>query len=718
MRYTGSSFAALGASALLFACAIDVGPFFTPPEIPENQLAFNGGKIGLLTPGLTKENELIAFRLLSGLKMDPELASTGGRRAAVAVGGNYPLAGQEAWLEKRKTIQDPPPPVFINAYRTKSSGDQYVYYENCLDDAFLTAMHTLVDRRVSYASGGAIKDWVSAQDRVFENCSGEKPTYPNPLPGTASSLQKADRDYQIAAAHFYAEDFVEAEQRFRTIATDPMTPWRHVASYLVARTLLREGSLQNNAAALQKAREKLTEISSDRTAAPLDEAARRLLEHLDSVEHPQSTLEALSVRLSEPQSPAPSLEDAIHQSAFVLRATSFQTALAKPDIPEAFDWVQTLEKGDMDHALERWRSRNSLPWLTLALMYSSGRDPAVSDLLAQADGLPQSSPAFATVSYNAIRLSIERSDTSGARAKLDRLLVRTSDQPNSLVNAWRSERMRVATSFDDFLRWAPRKPIGAKDYVAAKKNVDSEILAEDSAYVLNYLTPLAKLNHAAHSKLLPAWSVADVALAGWTRAFMLNDLNTAGELAPIVAKEHSDWQSSLVPDTGAEADHWKFRVALLITLHRQFQPLVRVNYRTELNTSGSWWCPVETQPAAPGNGDTEEIHSISWHLPVVFAPLRQVFSQDDRDVASHELRELHEKGSTEMFLAPIILGWAKAHPNDPQVPEALHRLVVVTRYGCRNGDAVSGQISKTAFDLLHYQYPKNQWTAQTPYWFK
>jgi hypothetical protein len=713
MRYTGASFAALGASALLFACATDVGPFFTPPETPENQLAFNGGKIGLLTPALTKENELIAFRLLSGLKMDQGPASTGGSTTGRS---NDPIVGQEVWLEKRKTIQDPPAPVFINAYRTKSSGDQYVYYENCLDDAFLTAVRTLEDRRVSYQSAAAIRNWASAQDRVFENCSGEKAAYPNPLPVAASALQKADRDYQIAAAHFYAEDFAEAEQRFRTIANDPMSPWRHVAAYLVARTLLREGSLQNNAAALPKAREQLTEISNGRTGAPLDESARRLLEHLDSVEHPQSTLESLSARLSAPQSPAPSLEDAIHQSAFVLRATSFQTALAKPDVPEAFDWVQTLEKGDMDHALQRWRSRNSLPWLTLALMYSSGKDSVVPELLAQADGLPQSSPAFATVSYNAIRLSIERGDTSGPRAKLDRLTVRTSDQPDSLVNAWRSERMRVATSFDDFLRWAPRQPIGVAEYLAPKANVDSEILAEDSAYVLNYLTPLAKLNYAAHSKILPAWSAADVALAGWTRAFMLNDLNAAKELAPIVAKAHSDWQSSLVPETGT--DHWKFQAALLIALHHQFQPLVRVNYRTELNTSGSWWCPVENPSSVPRIGDGNENDSIAWHLPVMFTPSKQVFSPEDREVASHELSQLHEKGSTEIFLAPIIFAWAKAHPNDPQVPEALHRLVVVTRYGCRNGDAVSGQISKSAFDLLHNQYPKNQWTAQTPYWFK
>jgi hypothetical protein len=718
MRFTGSTLAALTTCALLFGCAIDIGPFFTPPEILENQLAFNSGKIGLLTPALTKENELIAFRLLSGLKMD-QGSVAGGRRAAVAIGtGDNPFRGQEAWLEKRKAIQHPPAPVFINAYRSRSSGDQYVYYENCLGDAFETAGRTLEDRRVSYGSAVAIENWVAAQDQVFQNCSGDKPAYPNPLPGTASSLQRADRDYQIAAAHFYAEDFAEAEQRFRAIANEAQTPWRHVAFYLVARTLLREATLQNNAGALPKAREQLLEISSDRSAAPLDESARRLLEHLDAIEHPQSTLESLSARLSAAQPPASSLQDAIGQSAFVLRAASFQAALSKPGLPEPFDWVQTLEKGDVGHALERWRSRNSLPWLTLALMYSSGKDAAVPDLLVEADGLPESSPAFGTASYNAIRLRIELGDISQARAKLDRLLVPKSDQSDSLVNAWRAERIRVATGFDDFLRWAPRKPIGANDLLGPKANVNSQILAEDSAYVLNALTPLSKLNHAAHSKLLPAWSAADVALAGWTRAFMLNDLDTVRELAPIVAKAHPDWQSTLVPDSGPQGDHWKFQAALLIALHHQFQPSVRVNYRTELDTSGSWWCPVEAPSPNAEHGDGVDNGSIAWHLPVVFVPSTDVLSQKDREIASHEVSELHAKGSTEMFLGPIILAWAKAHPDDPQVPQALHRLVVVTRYGCRNGDASIERISKAAYDLLHKQYPKNQWTAQTPYWFK
>jgi hypothetical protein len=49
------------------------------------------------------------------------------------------------------------------------------------------------------------------------------------------------------------------------------------------------------------------------------------------------------------------------------------------------------------------------------------------------------------------------------------------------------------------------------------------------------------------------------------------------------------------------------------------------------------------------------------------------------------------------------------------VPEALHRVVVATRYGCNDGE--TGMYSKQAFTMLHSKYPKSEWTAQTPYWF-
>jgi hypothetical protein len=50
----------------------------------------------------------------------------------------------------------------------------YQYIDNCLDDAFATAVRTLNDRIAKYTPVGAeAQDWVRAQDAVFANCRGE-----------------------------------------------------------------------------------------------------------------------------------------------------------------------------------------------------------------------------------------------------------------------------------------------------------------------------------------------------------------------------------------------------------------------------------------------------------------------------------------------------------------------------------------------------------------
>lgn len=58
------------------------------------------------------------------------------------------------------------------------------------------------------------------------------------------------------------------------------------------------------------------------------------------------------------------------------------------------------------------------------------------------------------------------------------------------------------------------------------------------------------------------------------------------------------------------------------------------------------------------------------------------------------------------------MAWAKAHPGDPRVAEALHLVVRATQYGEADSDT-----SKAAYLLLHNRFPRNPWTAKTPRWF-
>jgi hypothetical protein len=64
------------------------------------------------------------------------------------------------------------------------------------------------------------------------------------------------------------------------------------------------------------------------------------------------------------------------------------------------------------------------------------------------------------------------------------------------------------------------------------------------------------------------------------------------------------------------------------------------------------------------------------------------------------------------WLGSVVIPWAKAHLGDPRVPEALHNVVRATQYG-----DMDSQTSKAAYDLLHSRFPKNPWTAKTPFWY-
>src|SRR5205085_10576147 len=66
------------------------------------------------------------------------------------------------------------------------------------------------------------------------------------------------------------------------------------------------------------------------------------------------------------------------------------------------------------------------------------------------------------------------------------------------------------------------------------------------------------------------------------------------------------------------------------------------------------------------------------------------------------------------YLCGETVAWARAHPDDPLVHEALHLAVRTTRY--TNGRHMT-TFPKQAFTLLHARYPKSKWAAMTPYWY-
>jgi hypothetical protein len=712
MKRTRFLLLGLSAAILLLASGPDTGISFLPGHFPDNEADFTAGKLGLIIPGATTR-ELIEFRYLSGLKLSIAAATNGGQRQAVLDDHptDFPVV---VWRKARNTVAPRPQTECCQDTYRMSRTSKDTWYLNCHDDAFLTAARTLADRARTYARPAELQSWVEGQDLVFANCSDfpahDSPSIPVDPEPNFSEMARADRDYQIAAAHFYSEDFDIAENLFRKIAADRSSPWRSTASYMVARTLLREFSLEGKSSAADAARAQFQAVAEDSTAGTLRDSARGMVEHIDAVQHSSDTLQALSEGVMAPQ-PDASFTRTLEESRYVILAPSFHGAMTNSEVPEPFDWVHTLDSGNEAHAVDRWRATHSLPWLTVALIHATKQEPAVPDLLEAASHVPADSPAFTTVTYNAIRLRLDRGELNGLRPQLNRLLANERTETPSVRNAWRAERIRVAISFDDFLHFAPRIPIDfANDPV-----LNSAVLADDSIFVLNYRAPLSKLVEAVHSPRISAWSSSQLALRAWTRAFMLEDTAAMISVAPVILKAHPAWAAVELTPPPQVDDAWRFRTSLLIARNAAFTPLLEVETRQPSYSYSydSWWCginePHETQGAYRPN--------VGWRLSNSMEPPDAVFSPSERAEAKKEADRLRKLGSAQDVIGSVVLAWAKAHPDDPLVPEALYRVVRVVRYGC-HAEPDNGKLSKTAFDLLHTRYPKNPWTAKTPYWFK
>ena len=150
----------------------------------------------------------------------------------------------KAWVAKRRDVvgeEAKPPEIY-----TEREYGGYDFFPNCTKNAFETATETLADRSSSYGSDSKdVKEWVAAQDQVFQNCAGGKSIPEEPDASKAAWLQK-DRAYQVAAAKFYSLDYEDAKNRFSQIAQDFESPWRETADYLVGRTLIRQASLMKD----------------------------------------------------------------------------------------------------------------------------------------------------------------------------------------------------------------------------------------------------------------------------------------------------------------------------------------------------------------------------------------------------------------------------------------------------------------------------------------
>jgi hypothetical protein len=657
--------------------------------------AIAAGHLGIVQRTWRRRYLVVSYRYLAGVPLSTTERDALGRHAAVPFDAK-PTASQK-WLDARGAIAGIAP---VNEIRQERPIlNVYSSYVNCGNDAFASATNRLQELVKQYGRDSSeLADWIAAQDIVFSNCSEGAH-----IPEATTGPLAADREYQIAASCFYAERLDEAREKFQQIARDPQSPWHEIAPYLATRALIRKATLpeKNDTELLKQADDELSKLSHDLPRDSLRQAAAALSHFTGARVRRPELLQELSASLMDPK-----LEKQFAQNLDDFLFTMDHLDPEEKPLGEMAEWISTMQSGgaeDADETYARWKGTNSLPWLVAAMTFVSPKDPRASELLEAAKAVGVDSPAYPTLTWLQLPIEREAQDEAAERDHLDQLLPAVrKGWPLSSVNQVLGERMRLARSLDEMLRFAPRTPIWEFD--TADQRDKRQYLDSDSSSALDRGVPVRTLIEAARSHRLPSHLRRQIATAAFTRALVLEDDAAAKNLLPDVRRYYPALSPLL--DGYAQADSAearRFSAAYLLLKNPGLQLAVPEGKDLRTDTplteisSGrqNWWQLLGPNTKTAG--------------PRFLAPAAQ-------EQFHREWAVLSKLPAPATKLGQTAIAWAKLHPEDPRNPEALHRTVRATRFTF--GDSDNGRISKAAFDLLHKRWPNSEWARRTPYWFQ
>ena len=398
----------LGPTVALACGPFTVGAVFVFSVHPAYPLEkFARGEIGVIQPSYARSYLFVAYRHLAGISFTEQEQQMLNQLWKERLDYGWQIDYEEwtkNWLAARQRVPGLTQPEKINVYRNREKPNQYETFLNCQKDAFDAAINTLNARIAKYGvDAPATKNWVAAQDLVFSNCREGQQIPPSESVGL-DALGRSDREYQIAAANFYATNFDEAVRRFDSIANDNDSPWRLTAPYLSARSLIRKASLaapENKTEALTQAEQRLIKILSDTKLSTTHAASSRLLDLVRLRLRPAERVHDLARKLITINNSA--LKQDLWDYTILLDGfietndgdkAKFAAEARSDDLT---DWVLVIQSNSSDsreHAIEKWQSTRSLQWLVASLTRLESSDKRASELIAEALKVEPDSPAF------------------------------------------------------------------------------------------------------------------------------------------------------------------------------------------------------------------------------------------------------------------------------------------------------------------------------------
>lgn len=730
---------AVGIGAILLVHSSDApacGPYpretvFSYTSYPVlNADRYAAGELGVIQPTYWRRFLLVAYRYLSETPLSAQ-------EQAIFSGVSGPSdapegEGEQNWRDTRSRVPGLDPLPLRIARDRRIPGSDWQRVMNCNDAGFATAAETLARRIDEFgADSNGVRRWVTAQDQVFSNCSDGATIPANPETELPPILA-ADRRYQVAAARFYAFELAEAEREFAAIASDNSSPWSDIATYMVARCLLRRATLDPrdgyvDLAVASSAVAQLEGILDDPARVAVHSSAQRLLEHALAKTRPGDRLVTIARALSTPG------DEGFRQKLVDYELLMDRNFTTKPSVraeSDLIDWVMTFQAGEFDHALERWQSSHSTPWLVAAIAHVPPDHPFAAELRTAASLYAPNSPAWPTLTYHRVQHLVALGQQNAARDELDSALslpvVRAQE---SVRNLFLEQRFALARDLDEAIRFAPRHPVaegmGLGEALAGSPPDDAPelLFARDSVRILNQGLPLDMLARASRHEGLPSHLRAQLTLVTWVRAVLLERWDAALRLIEALRAHFPSLAQDLDQWMGADTDdERRFASTYLLLRHPRMKPHLVSGLAMKTNLEGidnlrdNWWCGLSSGADLDAEGfwRLNAASARAGSPPAITPP--DFLTESERGRLSTEWAALQQLETAPNYLAAIATDYARDHLNDPRSPEALFLAVRATRYGCTDGG--TGARSRTAFRLLHRSWPDSEWTRRTPYWFR
>jgi hypothetical protein len=359
-------------------------------------------------------------------------------------------------------------------------------------------------------------------------------------------------------------------------------------------------------------------------------------------------------------------------------------------------------------------------------------------LLQAAAEVAGDDPAYLTLSYLRLRALRRQGQLDQARRLADQMLGHP-DTDLSARNLILAEVTAMAPSLESMLKSVVRKPVeigypGSENGYAGnmeRYRADPDLkwrteifdgqgvyFDDDVCRAINVGMPLEMVRIAAAAELPPHLR-RQLLLVAFARSVLLDRPDT--DIATSLHTFFPDIAELARLKPGVAADEQRFLAAVALLRLPGASPyceagLGRLAPPDVIGlVSVRWWDNRSCGGERYVHWDEGLGACISSERPEQEPELPPFLDGEPSSQARAELSKIGNAGAPATTLGLTVLAWAKQHPNDALVPEALHLVVRASRYG--TGDCGSGKVSKNAHALLHSRYPGSPWTAKTRFWF-